>query len=192
MCVCTYVLDSRHLSACTLPSGFSGSISVWMFSNVLIIVLGFYCCLGKSMKDRISEKHTFLNLASHSIQCLLTASCLMGTRWDTAPMVAMAKLQHGQWWNISRFEEKSWLGVRQWNILWQWFWHKGYKAVSVFLYVMKFSNSFGFWGPPILFKGLYILCLSSESRYFLDKVYHSEINLGCKGSCFQWLKSVIV
>lgn len=95
MYVCTYVLDSRHLSACTLPSGFSGCISVWMFSNILIIVLGFYCCLGKSMKDRISEKHTFLNLASHSVQCLLSASCVMGTRWDTAPMVAMAKLQRG-------------------------------------------------------------------------------------------------
>lgn len=142
-------------------NGFSGSLSVWIFSNILIIVLSFHSCLGKSMKDRISKKHTLLNLASHSIQCLLCASCVVGARWDTAPVVAMAKLQRGQWWNISWFEGKSWVGVRQWNILWQWFWHKDYKASSVFLYVMEFSSNFGFWDTQILFKAAYI-CVSLQ------------------------------
>lgn len=36
------------------------------------------------------------------------------------------------------------------------------------------------------------LRLSSETCYFLDKVQHSEMDLECKGSCFQCLRSVIV
>jgi len=57
---------------------------------------------------------------------------------------------------------------------------------------MEFSKDFGFRDPQILFKAAYIWFLSSETRYVLDKAHHSEINLECKGSCFQCLKSVLV
>lgn len=62
------------------------------------------------------------------------------------------------------------------------------KPVQVFLCSMERSNTFGFSYPPILFKAVCILCLSSDTSCFLHKVHHSEINWRCEGFCFQYIR----
>lgn len=155
---------------------------VWVWPRlccIISIVLEWGKCESQYWRNIL-----FLNVASLSSQCLLSASSVVGTRWHIVPIAAMVKLQHGQWWNIMWFEGQSWLGVSNGMFYGNGFDTKIIKKAQFFC--MSWSSA------TALVSEIPKLRLSSETHYFLAKVQHSEIDLECKGSCFQYLKSVIV